>query len=36
MKNPYSVPKAMQERYDLITGLTDGFCAERRSFIDRG
>ena len=26
MKDPYSVPKAMQETYDAVTGLTDGFC----------
>ncbi len=26
MKNPYSVPKKMQETYSAITVLTDGFC----------
>jgi hypothetical protein len=26
MKDPYSVPKTMQETYDAITALTDGFC----------
>ena len=26
MKDPYSVPKKMQETYDTITALTDGFC----------
>ncbi len=26
MKDPYSVPKKMQETYDAITTLTDGFC----------
>jgi hypothetical protein len=26
MKDPYSVPKIMQETYDAITALTDGFC----------
>ena len=26
MKDPYSVPKTMQETYDEITRLTDGFC----------
>ncbi|HFE67116.1 MAG TPA: hypothetical protein ENJ93_07625 [Chloroflexi bacterium] len=26
MKDPYSVPKKMQETYDAITALTDGFC----------
>jgi hypothetical protein len=26
MKNPYSVPKTMQEKYDAITALTDSFC----------
>lgn len=26
MKDPYSVPKAMQETYDAVTALTDGFC----------
>jgi hypothetical protein len=26
MKDPYSVPKSMQEIYDDITALTDGFC----------
>ena len=29
MKNPYSVPQAMQETYDSITGLTDSFCNEK-------
>ena len=29
MKNSYSVPKAMQETYDSISKLTDGFCEER-------
>lgn len=28
MKNPYSVPQPMQETYDTITALTDGFCRE--------
>jgi len=26
MKDPYSVPKTMQETYAAITALTDGFC----------
>jgi len=26
MKDPYSVPKTMQETYKTITALTDGFC----------
>jgi hypothetical protein len=26
MKDPYSVPKKMQETYEAITALTDGFC----------
>ncbi|MCB8943412.1 MAG: hypothetical protein H6658_06630 [Ardenticatenaceae bacterium] len=26
MKDPYSVPKTMQETYEAITALTDGFC----------
>ena len=26
MKDPYSVPKGMQETYEAITALTDGFC----------
>ena len=26
MKDPYSVPKTVQARYDEITALTDGFC----------
>lgn len=26
MKDPYAVPKAMQETYEAITALTDGFC----------
>lgn len=26
MKDPFSVPKTMQETYDTITALTDGFC----------
>lgn len=26
MKDPYSVPKTMQETYETITALTDGFC----------
>lgn len=29
MKNPYSVPKGMQESYDAISGMTDGFCNEK-------
>ena len=29
MKDPYSVPKSMQETYDAITTLTDGFCAAK-------
>ncbi len=29
MKDPYSVPKTMQETYDAITALTDGFCREK-------
>jgi len=28
MKDPYSVPKKMQARYDEIIALTDGFCEE--------
>lgn len=28
MKDPFSVPKTMQETYDTITALTDGFCQE--------
>ncbi len=26
MKDPYSVPKTMQETYTTITAMTDGFC----------
>jgi hypothetical protein len=26
MKDPYSVPKTMQETYETIIALTDGFC----------
>jgi hypothetical protein len=26
MKDPYSVPKTMQETYDAVIALTDGFC----------
>lgn len=29
MKDPYAVPKTMQETYDTITALTDGFCREK-------
>lgn len=29
MKKPYAVPKTMQEIYDAITPLTDGFCKEK-------
>ena len=29
MKDPYSVPKLIQETYDTITALTDGFCQEK-------
>jgi hypothetical protein len=29
MKDPFSVPKAMQETYTAITTLTDGFCREK-------
>ena len=29
MKDPYSVPKTMQETYDAITALTDSFCAAK-------
>lgn len=29
MKDPYSVPKTMQETYDTITALTDSFCAQQ-------
>ena len=29
MKNPYSVPKTMQETYEAVTVLTDGFCEDK-------
>ena len=29
MKDPYSVPKTMQETYETIAVLTDGFCQEK-------
>lgn len=29
MKDPYSVPKKMEETYETITALTDGFCQEK-------
>lgn len=29
MKDPYSVPNAMQATFDAITTLTDGFCQEK-------